>query len=114
MMNKNVQKIQVESDKSDLKFEKVRIRLNKYYTICINLVSSFSIKNSLHFYITRLFSGDPVLGETVNAYVNENHKEIIDAFIPSLIEPFRALFNQVIGEILSDIPIDKFLRMKSL
>ena len=33
MMNKNVQKIQVESDKSDLKFEKVRIRLNKYYKI---------------------------------------------------------------------------------
>ena len=61
----------------------------------------------------RLFNGDPVLGETVNAFINENHAEYAANFVPVLTEPFRALFNEIVSRVLSDIPVDQFLSIKA-
>ena len=62
--------------------------------------------------ITRLFNGDPILGETVNTFFNENYQEYVDNFKPTLSEPFINIFNEAVLRMLNAIPVDKFMRMQ--
>lgn len=107
-INKDTGLIQVESDTINLNYNKFRSRMNKY-------IYSFFIRFfliSFVFLFFRLFNGDLILGETVNAFVNENSFEIVEIFKPAIAEPIRALLNEVIVRVLNDISIDKLLRIE--
>jgi len=95
----------------DLKYDKIRSRLNKYQLV-FNLICILSELFNIFKFFYRLFNGDPILGETVNAFINENTAEYITSYKPVLSEPVLTLFNGIMSRVLGEIAVDKFLLMK--
>ncbi|KAK9505256.1 hypothetical protein O3M35_009347 [Rhynocoris fuscipes] len=53
-----------------------------------------------------LFSGDPVLGETMNAFLNENWRDILAEMTPSVEASFSSFFERIARKVFDEIPID--------
>lgn len=68
----------------------------------------FSI-NKLVIRLENLFNGDPILGETVNHFLNENSQEILRDIKPEVTRQLNRLVENVMNDALSQLPIDAFL-----
>ena len=49
----------------------------------------------------------------MNAFVNENHREFFKAFERVLQEPISEVIYKITNHIVSRVPADKFLRLRS-
>lgn len=80
--------LQVSTQKLDLTVGKMRMRLNN------------------------LFNGDPILGETVNNFLNENSQEVFNEVKPEVAKQVGELVIKVMNDALGALPADKFLSTK--
>lgn len=66
--------------------------------------------NSINIRLENLFNGDPILGETVNHFLNENSQEILRDIKPEISRQLSNLVQRVMNDALSQLPVDAFLR----
>lgn len=55
-----------------------------------------------------LFNGDKILGETMNAFLNENWKEIYQEVRATFTKAFAQIFSSVINTVFSKYPYEKY------
>lgn len=82
------QVLQVADQRLDINVSKMRMRLNN------------------------LFNGDPILGETVNAFLNENSQEVFNEVKPEISKQVGDLVIRVMNDALGSLPAEKFLSTK--
>nr|XP_027238475.1 protein takeout-like [Penaeus vannamei] len=62
---------------------------------------------SLH--LSNLFNGDPLLGETVNHFLNQNSQEVLRDVKPEVSRQLNVLIQRVMNDALSQLPVSSFL-----
>lgn len=82
-LNNNI--LQVSSQNLDLTAGKIRMQLNN------------------------LFNGDPVLGMSINSFLNQNSQEVFAELKPEISRQVGRLVVQVMNDALAALPADKFL-----
>ncbi|KAG8232433.1 hypothetical protein J437_LFUL012863 [Ladona fulva] len=60
--------------------------------------------------LDNLFGGDPILGETINGFLNEQSPEIIRELKPQFSEEIDKLILSVFGKALSKLPVEKWMK----
>ncbi|XP_046648871.1 protein takeout-like [Daphnia pulicaria] len=83
------QNLQVANNVLDLNVSKMRMRLNN------------------------LFNGDPILGETVNNFLNENSQEVFAEVKPEMAKQVGELVIKVMNDALGALPADKFVSTRT-
>ena len=73
-----------------------------------NVFVNFDI-NRMRVKLDNLFGGDPVLGETVHHFLNENGKEILSELKPEIQRRLNDLVQKVMNDAFSQLPVDAFL-----
>lgn len=69
---------------------------------------NFDIRDiSLH--LSNLFNGDPLLGETVNHFLNQNSQEVLRDVKPEVSRQLNVLIQRVMNDALSQLPVSSFL-----
>ncbi|XP_047480556.1 protein takeout-like [Penaeus chinensis] len=69
---------------------------------------NFDIRDiSLH--LSNLFNGDPILGETVNHFLNQNSQEVLRDVKPEVSRQLNVLIQRVMNDALSQLPVSSFL-----
>ncbi|XP_068214566.1 protein takeout-like [Palaemon carinicauda] len=63
----------------------------------------------LNIKLDNLFNGDPILGQTVNLFVNQNSQEILRDVKPEVTRQLGELVEKVMNDALSQLPVDAFL-----
>ncbi|XP_073993220.1 protein takeout-like [Rhodnius prolixus] len=85
---------------------KEEMRDGDKYMMVDRLAFTFDIDHmEVHYY--NLFNGDPVLGESMNSFLNDNWRDIIAEMTPSVEASFSKYFEQVARKVFDHIPIDK-------
>jgi len=77
--------LQVSTQNLDIQVAKIRLQLNN------------------------LFNGDPVLGQSVNTFLNDNSQEVFAELKPEISKQVGSLVLKVMNDALSALPADKFL-----
>jgi len=77
--------LQVSSQNLDIQVAKIRLQLNN------------------------LFNGDPVLGQSVNSFLNDNSQQVFTELKPELSKQVGSLVRKVMNDALSALPAEKFL-----
>jgi len=62
--------------------------------------------------LNNLFNGDPILGETINAFLNENSQEVFNEVKPEISKQVGQLVVKVMNDALGALPAEKFLLSK--
>ncbi|KAK9504734.1 hypothetical protein O3M35_011000 [Rhynocoris fuscipes] len=63
--------------------------------------------DKVHLHFDNLFNGDKTLGDTTNAFINENWKEIFMELKPSISTIFGTLFKEISNRIFSKITVEE-------
>ncbi|XP_064107485.1 protein takeout-like [Macrobrachium nipponense] len=63
----------------------------------------------LNIKLENLFNGDPILGQTVNHFLNQNSQEILKDLKPEVSRQLGVLVERVMNDALSQLPVDSFL-----
>ncbi|XP_037955084.1 protein takeout-like [Teleopsis dalmanni] len=66
------------------------------------------IPERLHYYFGNLFNGDKALGDNMNAFLNENWKEIFGEVQSSLESAFKQVVEAVLNTVFSKYPYEKY------
>ncbi|KAK9506969.1 hypothetical protein O3M35_008808 [Rhynocoris fuscipes] len=70
---------------------------------------SFNMETDrMHVQFDNLFNGDKALGESTNAFLNQNWKEILNELKPSISKAFGSGYKEISNRIFSKIPIEEF------
>jgi len=77
--------IQVADQNLDIQVSKIRLQLNN------------------------LFNGDPVLGQSINTFLNDNSQQVFAELKPEISKQVGGLVLKVMNDALSALPADKFL-----
>ncbi|KAK9504722.1 hypothetical protein O3M35_010989 [Rhynocoris fuscipes] len=90
--------------KSHLKFKEFEKNGKQYYEL-----SAFDFDfdaDNVHIQFDNLFNGDKALGDNMNAFLNENWREILQELKPAISRAFGAAFREVGNRVFSKVPIN--------
>lgn len=73
-----------------------------------NVQVDFDI-NRMRVKLDNLFNGDPILGEAVHLFLNENGKEVLAEIKPEIQRRLNELVQKVMNDAFSQLPVDTFL-----
>jgi len=86
----NSEMMEVADQHFDMSFSKMRMRLNN------------------------LFNGDPILGETVNNFINENQQELFNGYKTDIFKQIGGMVKSILNASVNTFPIEKFLNEKNI
>ncbi|CAA9997801.1 unnamed protein product [Nesidiocoris tenuis] len=78
----------------------------KKYMIVDRLVFTFDVKHMTVEY-KNLFSGDRNLGDTMNSFLNENWRDIVDELKPAIEAALSSHFQPLAEKVFNSVPIDE-------
>lgn len=73
-------------------------------------VTSLSIKlspNRAFYVFENIFKGDRVLSDTINSFMNENWKDMLDTLLPQYLQKLSYRFQVVANQLFHNIPMKK-------
>ncbi|KAI4499870.1 hypothetical protein M0802_005126 [Mischocyttarus mexicanus] len=83
-------------------------KTNQEYFRVNDLQVDFNIRNA-KIHLNNLFNGDKLLEETINIFLNNNWRLILDEFKPALVRNISEIIINIIDKIFTIYPIDTLL-----
>ncbi|KAF4524416.1 hypothetical protein B566_EDAN009332 [Ephemera danica] len=88
-------------------WKKDKVRQGRDYVTAKNFKLTFETSRC-HIQMDNLFNGDKRLSDSMNAFLNENWREMVEDLGPTIGEALNQGFQQIILTILDQVPFDSF------